>query len=300
MVRSFGFTAQTMQDNADPRITTSILLQTDPVSLTLGSRLFSATHGDAVEQLRGALLAKDVRDFSFGFHHASNVFGRLYDFLIAWTSLRSLSLTYFDLQLTYPGLVSPIPPPPTYELTQLSLIEVYIKPLPPLSLSWFLGATTTSLRSLKLHDVTFNDCPSEVFPLLPSHLATLAHLSLHNLSWIIPRGDPVPAYYPCRADTILPLCTALRSLSLQDAYYDRVLDHTVADLALPPTLTDLEMVGKRLFCKVGLEHVVETLPARSPLARVVLVGPTANQTGVPEVVLACQRKGLSIRTRFAP
>ncbi|KAL8290035.1 hypothetical protein RQP46_002974 [Phenoliferia psychrophenolica] len=300
-VRAFSFTTATTQDNAHPGITTSILALTTPSSLTLGSRLFDATHGDAVEDLRATLRARsDVQAFSFGFHQPTNVHGRIYEFLLAWPGLKSLALSAFDLQLAYPALSRPIPPPPTYNLVELTLVDVYIKPLPPLSLSWFLGGTTTSLRSLTLHGVTFNDEEDSaqtdlLFPILPSHLLHITHLSLHNLTWL----EPSAYSSPCRIAQILPLCPALRSLSLADKVYDRlVLGAGLDDFPLPATMQELEVVGRTLFWKVGLSAVVER--DQGALRRVVLVGPTANMLGVKEVAEVCARKGVGFKTRFAP
>ncbi|KAK4700607.1 hypothetical protein P7C70_g5637, partial [Phenoliferia sp. Uapishka_3] len=302
LVRAFSFRASTFQDNADPGVSTLILQQTNPVEITLGSRLFDAAHGDeSVDELRKVLLEKvDVESFSFGFHQASNIHGRIYNFLSRWTELKKLTLSHFDLQLAYPGLASPTPPPPSYALESLTLLDCYIKPLPPLSLSWVLGSTTHHLRTLILSSVTFNAVSSDLFPLLPAHLVNLTHLTLHNLTWVAPRGTPNPAaLYPCRANSILPVCLALHSLSLEDTFYDKTMDTVFEDLPIPKTLKDLEVVGKTLFWKIGVTTLVKGGNG-APLQSVVLVGPTVVTTGVKEVLAACKEKGILARTRFAP
>lgn len=211
-------------------------------------------------------------------------------------------MTKFDLQLAHPlsSTSYPVPPPPIYTLHSLTLTEVYIKPLPPLSLSWVLGNMTTSLRSLSLSSVTFNNIPStssDLFPLLPSHLASLHHLSLHNLVWLDPLGFTLSSY-PCRANAILLHCPALRSFSLEDGgAASSGNGDGLEPLELPKGVRELEVRGKKLFSRVRMKEVVEK--GEGALELVTLVGPTGVGKGVKELGRACRAKGVVFRTRFA-
>ncbi|KAM0746549.1 hypothetical protein T439DRAFT_383970 [Meredithblackwellia eburnea MCA 4105] len=297
-LRSFTFKANTMQDTGHPQQATSILRHTKPCTVTLGARLFDENHREAATELRKVLTDnKDLQSFTYGFHTLKQI--PFHDLLPAWTKLKHLSLNSVAFPFATPGIDGL--PSPTYHLHSLTLTGVFIQSFE--DLLWTMGRTTTSLRSLHLEGVTFGT-PHDAAPtpFTATQLAGLTHLALHHLYWIhVDHHDPLN-FYPCRANQILPFCTSLKSLSIGDERYDRtgtqLNQPPLPRLALPSSVTQLEVLGKTLFWKCRVRELIRE--DKSMLESVVLVGPSVTTMGVHPLASSCAGAGVLFRTKFAP
>ncbi|KAK4053893.1 hypothetical protein OIO90_003730 [Microbotryomycetes sp. JL221] len=269
------------QDSCFPNHLNRVLKLPDVrlTSLAIGESYF--THGPASIQALELLLDKPMRSFTWigSFRWFYEV--KLWRLLTAWHKLKHLALELASaVDRALDARIDKTRPKPLYKLTSFR-IQCHEWCLRAGYVEWYLGHSAGTIERLSLSilsswQIGVRPFDERDLPRLAPYLESCTHLSL-KLDW-------------CSFDVLDQLLASTpRLLSFRFEYTSSSEESDIGKLqSLPSQLHSIELVGRRLFQRVGLLDALENGWAPPSLSRVTILGHFDSDAPAREAKWICQ------------